>query len=146
MTINRLVLTISLLFFISCSRSDDQIDELKGKELWESLNINDYNMTQRISCFCFPFEFTQPKDIQVKNNLIASIDGKNPTETIGYNSFMTIDKLFDFIESKLDEEPEFHEIEYNKEYGYPESLYFDMSKMIADEEIGYLITNFKIIN
>ena len=57
MTINKLVLTISLLFFISCSKSDDQIDELKGKELWESLNINDYNMTQRISCFCFPFEF-----------------------------------------------------------------------------------------
>ena len=55
MTINKLVLTISLLFFISCSKSDNQIDELKGKELWESLNINDYNMTQRISCFCFPF-------------------------------------------------------------------------------------------
>ena len=146
MNINKLLLTIPFLLFISCSRSNDKIDELKGLELWESLNINDYNMTQTISCFCFPYEFTQPKDIEVENNLIISIDGKNPTETVGYSSFMTIDELFDFIESKLDEQPEFYEIEYNEEYGYPETLYFDMSKMIADEEIGYNISDFKITN
>lgn len=146
MNINKLLLTILFLLFISCSRSNDIIDELKGLELWESLNINDYNMTQTISCFCFPYEFTQPKDIEVENNLIISIDGKNPTETVGYSSFMTIDELFDFIESKLDEQPEFYEIEYNEEYGYPETLYFDMSKMIADEEIGYNVSNFKIYN
>jgi len=146
MNINKLLLTIPFLLFISCSRSNDIIDELKGLELWESLNINDYNMTQTISCFCFPYEFTQPKDIEVENNLIISIDGKNPTETVGYSSFMTIDELFDFIESKLDEQPEFYEIEYNEEYGYPETLYFDMSKMIADEEIGYNISDFKITN
>ena len=56
------------------------------------------------------------------------------------------DSVVDFIESKLDEQPEFYEIEYNEEYGYPETLYFDMSKMIADEEIGYNISNFKITN
>ena len=38
------------------------------------------------------------------------------------------------------------EINYNKEYGYPVSIYFDMSKMIADEEIGYYISDFKILN
>ena len=146
MNINKLLLTIPFLLFISCSRSNDIIDELIGIELWESLNINDYSMTQTISCFCFPYEFTQPKDIEVENNLIISIDGKNPTETVGYSSFMTIDELFDFIESKLDEQPEFYEIEYNEEYGYPETLYFDMSKMIADEEIGYNVSNFKIYN
>ena len=145
MNINYLLLSILMLLSISCSKSDN-IDQLKGFELWESLNINDYNMTQTISCFCFPYEFTQPKDIEVENNLIISIDGKNPKETIGYNSFMTINKLFDFIESKLNDQPEFYEIEYNEEYGYPETLYFDMSKMIADEEIGYNIFNFKITN
>jgi len=145
MNINYLLLSILMLLSISCSKSDN-IDQLKGFELWESFNINDYNMTQTISCFCFPYEFTQPKDIEVENNLIISIDGKNPDETIGYNSFMTINKLFDFIESKLNDQPEFYEIEYNEEYGYPETLYFDMSKMIADEEIGYNIFNFKITN
>ena len=146
MNINYLLLSILILFSISCSKSDDNINQLKGFELWESLNINHYNMTQTISCFCFPYEFTQPKDIEVENNLIISIDGKNPTETIGYSSFMTINELFDFIESKLNDQPEFYEIEYNEEYGYPETLYFDMSKMIADEEIGYNIFNFKITN
>jgi hypothetical protein len=67
-------------------------------------------------------------------------------KTVGYESFYSINSLFNFIESKLNENPEFYEINYNKEYGYPESIYFDMSKMIADEEIGYYISDFKILN
>ena len=60
-------------------------------------------------------------------------------------SFYTIDRIFEFIELKLDDEPEFYDIEYDSEYGYPNYLFFDMSKMIADEEIGYHISNFKIL-
>ena len=67
-------------------------------------------------------------------------------KTVGYESFYSINSLFNFIESKLNENPEFYEINYNKEYGYPESIYFDMSKRIADEEIGYYISDFKILN
>ena len=35
-------------------------------------------------------------------------------------------------------------LEFNQVYGYPENLYFDMDEMIADEEIGYTISSFKI--
>ncbi|MBL6654792.1 MAG: hypothetical protein ISP61_01955 [Flavobacteriaceae bacterium] len=103
-------------------------------------------MTQQISCFCFPYEFVLPKSIKVENDKIVSIDGEDPMKTVGYESFYSINSLFNFIESKLNENPEFYEINYNKEYGYPESIYFDMSEMIADEEIGYYISDFKILN
>ena len=102
-------------------------------------------MTQQISCFCFPYEFILPKSIKVENDKIISIDGKHPKETIGYESFYSINSLFYFI-NNLSEKPEFYEINYNEEYGFPESIYFDMSKAIADEEIGYYISDFKIIN
>jgi hypothetical protein len=62
------------------------------------------------------------------------------------NLFIQLTLFFYFIESKLKENPEIYEINYNKEYGYPESIYFDMSKMIADEEIGYYISGLKIID
>ncbi len=130
------------LFFVSCSK-EDQLSEI---DLWYSLNIVYYEMTQQISCICFPYEFVLPKSIKVENDKIVSIDGKDPMKTVGYESFYSINSLFNFIESKLNENPEFYEINYNKEYGYPESIYFDMSKMIADEEIGYYISDFKILN
>ena len=130
------------LFLVSCSKEK----QLSEKDLWFSLNIVNYKMTQQISCFCFPYEFILPKSIKVENDKIVSIDGKDPIETVGYESFYSINSLFNFIESKLNENPEFYEINYNKEYGYPESIYFDISTMIADEEIGYYISDFKILN
>jgi hypothetical protein len=138
----RLFFVVVLIFFVSCSKED----QLSEKDLWYSLNIENYEMIQQISCFCFPYEFNLPKSIKVENDEIVLIDGKDPKETVGYESFYSINSLFYFIESKLKENPEIYEINYNKEYGYPESIYFDMSKMIADEEIGYYISDFKIID
>ncbi len=139
----RLAFVIAINFLLSSCSKDDQ---LKGKDLWYSLNIISYEMTQQISCFCFPYEFILPKSIKVENDKIISIDGKHPKEMIGYESFYSINSLFYFIENNLSENPEFYEINYHEEYGFPESIYFDMSKAIADEEIGYYISDFKIIN
>jgi hypothetical protein len=138
----RLFFVLILIFFVSCSKEE----QLSEKDLWFSLNIENYEMIQQISCFCFPYEFNLPKSIKVENDEIVLIDGKDPKETVGYESFYSINSLFYFIESKLKENPEIYEINYNKEYGYPESIYFDMSKMIADEEIGYYISGLKIID
>ena len=85
------------LFFVSCSKED----QLSEKDLWYSLNIDNYEMTQQISCFCFPNEFVLPKYIKVENDKIVSIDGKDPMKTIGYESFYSINSLFNFIESKF---------------------------------------------
>jgi hypothetical protein len=101
-------------------------------------------MTQQISCYCFPEDFVLPKTIVVENDIIKTINGFNPSQTIGFESFYSINEIFLFIDSKLDKEPEFYDIEYNKEYGFPNYIWFDMSRMIADEEIGYYITEFKI--
>ena len=138
----RLFFVLVLIFFVSCSKEE----QLSKKDLWFSLNIENYEMIQQISCFCFPYEFNLPKSIKVENDEIVLIDGKDPKETVGYESFFSINSLFYFIESKLKENPEIYEINYNKEYGYPESIYFDMSKMIADDEIGYYISDFKIMD
>ena len=138
----RLFFVLVLIFFVSCSKEE----QLSEKDLWFSLNIENYEMIQQISCFCFPYEFNLPKSIKVENDEIVLIDGKDPKETVGYESFYSINSLFYFIESKLKENPDIYEINYNKEYGFPESIYFDMSEKIADEEIGYYISDFKIID
>jgi hypothetical protein len=136
--ITRFIFVFFLLLF-SCSKQAD----LSGRELWESLNISSYSMTQQISCYCFPEEFISPNSIIVENNQIKLINGFSPDKTIGYEFFYTIDQIFEFIDSKLDDDPEFYEIDYSSEYGYPNYLFFDMSSMIADEEISYNIKDLK---
>ena len=74
------------LFFVSCSKED----QLSEKDLWYSLNIDNYEMTQQISCFCFPYEFVLPKSIKVENDKIVSIDGKDPMKTVGTNHFIRL--------------------------------------------------------
>ena len=137
--ITRFIFIFFILLIFSCSKQAD----LSGRELWESLDISSYSMTQQISCYCFPEEFISPKSIIVENNQIKLINGFSPDKTIGYESFYTIDQFFEFIDSKLDDDPEFYDINYNSEYGYPNYLFFDMSSMIADEEISYNIKDLK---
>tara|TARA_B100000575_G_scaffold54069_1_gene40613 strand:- start:48885 stop:49274 length:390 start_codon:yes stop_codon:yes gene_type:complete len=127
---------------VSCSKNK----ELEGRELWYSLNINNYSMTQQISCYCYPEDFIMPKDIVVHSGKIISINGFSPEKTVGYESFLTINEIFQFFDSKLADNPDYYEVKYNTDYGFPVSIFFDMSKMIADEEIGYYITDFKIID
>mgnify|MGYP000874900567 FL=1 len=138
----RFVFSFFILLLFSCSKQEN----LSGRELWESLNISTYSMTQQISCYCFPEEFISPKSIIVENNQIKLINGFSPDKTIGYESFYTIDQIFEFIDSKLDDDPEFYDIDYSSEYGYPNYLYFDMSSKIADEEISYQIKELKPLN
>lgn len=132
--------SIIIFLFFSCSKQE----LLSGRELWKSLNISNYTMIQQISCYCFPEDFVLPKTIVVEGDIIKTINGFSPSQTIGFESFYSINEIFQFIDSKLDKEPEFYDIEYNKEYGFPNSIWFDMSRMLADEEIGYYITEFKI--
>ena len=60
--ITRFIFIFFILLIFSCSKQAD----LSGRELWESLNLSSYSMTQQISCYCFPEEFISPKSIIVE--------------------------------------------------------------------------------
>ena len=54
------------------------------------------------------------------------------------------DEIFEIIAEKLNDNPFLYTIKFDQSFGYPIDIYFDMDEMIADEEIGYYVTNFKI--
>jgi hypothetical protein len=107
---------------------------------WKSFGFSDYDYTLEIICFC-PIEYTKPKRISVRNNKVVSISN-NTEDVFTDTSFMTIDGFFEFIEDQRKQNPVVEKIEYDPEYGFPTYIYFDISEMIADEEIGYILTNF----
>ena len=59
-----------------------------------------------------------------------------------YEIHMTFDEFFDYIEDRQNQNPVIENLEFDSIYGFPSYIYFDISEMIADDEIGYTITNF----
>lgn len=147
------IFLLSLVFFYSCSEAEnlhivDPVDmEVNiALEKWNNKAIDSYTFDLSVSCFCM-FETMPPWTIKVVNNKLKTIDGEDVTEQQLENEYwfaLTIGELFIIIENKLSANPFVYTSKYDSEYGFPVEIYFDMDEMIADEEIGYSISSFKI--
>jgi hypothetical protein len=60
-----------------------------------------------------------------------------------YLNLAKIDSLESIVD--IEKNPYQHSLDYNTIFYYPKNIYFDFSKQIADEEIGYEITSFKAL-
>ena len=132
-----------LFIFLNCTKNTQAIseDEVQLQEQkWKEQGITDYDFTSQIACFC-QTDYTLPKAIVVKNNEIQSVNGFDYAD-LEYETHMTIDELFDYIENRQNQNPVIESLEFDSVYGFPSYIYFDISKMIADDEISYTITNF----
>ena len=126
---------------LKCGYSEEICSALenldKNKKKWLNSDIRSYSMSLRFSCYCLAYD---PYSIIVLENNLESVSGNENWE---YGNWpMTVNDIFEELEGKIIEDPFSFEIKYNSIYGYPEESYFDMVEMIADEEIGYYITNF----
>lgn len=110
-----------------------------NKNKWENAGIVNYTMQFNIICYCI---YREPFQVVVKNNRVDSFTGNE--EYCDSSCVMTIDDLFAEIESLIDRDPDYYDIEYDPVYGFPSKSFFDLAKNIADEEIGYQISNFQV--
>jgi hypothetical protein len=138
-----------LICLTGCVKSNpDQIqikigDPASQLALWKKKGISNYEMTMKISCYCLQGR-VGPHLIVVENDKIKTVNNL-PYDSTKTGPILTINELFDFIIISLDKNPYQHSLDYNTIFYYPKNIYFDFSKQIADEEIGYEITSFKAL-
>ena len=138
-----------LICLTGCVKSNsDQIQIVKGDPasqlaLWKKKGISNYEMTMKISCYCLQGR-VGPHLIVVENDKIKTVNNL-PYDSTKTGPILTINELFDFIIISLAKKPYQHSLDYNAIFNYPKNIYFDFSKQIADEEIGYEITSFKAL-
>jgi hypothetical protein len=133
----------SLFIILNCTKNTEVIpeDEVSQQEQkWKKQGITEYEFTLQISCFCV-VDYTRPKSIVVKNNQIESVNGIAYAD-LEYETYMTFDDFFEYIKERQLENPVQENLEFDPTYGFPTYIYFDISELIADEEIGYTITDF----
>lgn len=137
-----ILIILAVLLFSSCEKDGrTELEKLKvNRSKWNSKNIQNYTMDESISCFC---AVTGVHHVAVSSDktILAVKNGKAVEQPEEY--FLTVNQLFDYIESSLARNPDRAEIKYDVVYGFPSSVYFDFSERMADEEMGYAIENFK---
>jgi hypothetical protein len=137
----RYTIFLAVFLLFSCTKTGINSDFSTNASKWKSMNIVSYEFTLTINCFC-PQERVGPHQIKVVNNEIVSVNNL-PYDPAKTGELYTIDQLFTIVETSIERNPYHKTIEYNSTYGFPASAYFDFNKQMADEEIGYEVTDFK---
>lgn len=131
---------LCLLLITSCTKPVTT-DEVTAHELeWKKAAIHDYTYSLHVICFC-PVSIYGPHTIKVVADTIVSVNGL-PYQPGINGKLPTIPELFSFIRESDAKKPYQRKIQFNDVYGFPESIYYDFSQQIADEEQGYSVANF----
>ena len=153
--ISRIFAVLIVFFtFISCNSDEDNLQkELNGnRQLWESSQIENYKLNERVSCFCGgPLEWDVFVLNEVKNSVVfdeSSVPLENLEEIRAsiFNNARTIEDAFNFAEELLNRDVASLIIEYDEMYGFPKAISIDYNEVVADDEITYIYSNFEITN
>lgn len=117
-----------------------------NRQKWQDSNIRDYSFTLQRSCFCTP-DVTRPVNISIENGKLVDAsyaDTAEPlSDTAQQINQLKVNDLFKQIGEALDSNAERVDVTYDKQYGFPTSVYIDRDSRLADEEVGFNISNFQ---
>jgi hypothetical protein len=122
---------------------------------WLNKKQQNYTFTLQRSCHCLP-EYTTPMQITVENGKVVSAfteslavelraDGSEADSVMidVIDRAMTIDQLFKEIQQSIDNNAASINVKYDPLWGYPTSIYIDLDKRMADEELAFTISKFQ---
>ena len=122
-------------------KSPLEINRLK----WKQNRLNTYQFQFEWQCFCAP-DYVAPVLITVNHEAftkVVDVKSGQPISLNRYNNYLTMEGLFDFVQSAIDENAIQIDINYHPKYGFPTEAWIDWNRMIADEEKGFLINKLK---
>jgi hypothetical protein len=101
-----------------------------ARERWRATSIRSYRFRLRIQCFCRP-ETRLPALIVVRR-------GKPVDPPARLRAVATVPRLLREVQKAIDDRVADLSVRYGRR-GVPRSIEIDRSRMIADEEIGYVV-------
>lgn len=145
---NVMLYTLYLMIIASlsaCGGSDQSKNELldddgplaelnQARALWQSYGITHYYLEVSRSCFCLPVD----GDIYViveGDELNVIKDGGEPVDDSDFAK--SIEDYFDRIEQVIQSPNGSAVVQYNAEFGYPETISLDPNEGAVDDEVYY---------
>ena len=123
-------------------RYDGLTEELAAAEArWQGTGINTYSMTIQRSSFhqLAAWPNSTPLKLQVRSGHptgnLTRVDSK-------WLQSVTVDGLFEYIESEASTKPDCLKVEFDPTFGYPTSIRIDPVFGGTDDEVEYSVTEF----
>lgn len=134
----------SIAVLAGCQNAPERVALNANRLMWQAHNVYHYQYTLRVSCFC-PREITDPVVIEVKNGVPVSVGSSETAVSKAdfFDDFDTIDELFLIVDEAIDQDPARLDVTYDEEFGFPSNVYIDYDFQIADEELGFTVSDFK---
>jgi len=141
-----LVLFWCSVFLAACNSKLVEPSTEEARERWEQANIENYRFFYKLRCFCLG-PTAEGAFVTVRNGRVADVELENARATEeDIQAFETIDMLFDQI-SKYDPDSVYSiSSTYDPELGFPVEFYVDINHMMADEEWGFIVSDFSILD
>lgn len=146
-TLKRFTIILTIIVLTACSVTP-QSPLAANRQKWEAQHINHYRFHLLISCFC-AFRDKMPLTIEIKDGQVVSmLDNQGQSLAAFADAFETynsIGKLFGILDSALNGGADKVTVEYNADYGYPQSISIDYVEQAMDDEMGFTINEFEIL-
>jgi len=162
----KFVIIVFCFLFINIATSNENLvnPELKrNRELWRNNNICSYKMTLEITESSVMYLGLPHVAIQIRNGIFAEIETIPKTDKGGiiqerYEKYFTIEKLFDFVEFKIEEEKQQYinsdvnrrgkitgglTVSYNFKLGYPEKIDFAPYHTAIHGDLRIIVKSFE---
>ena len=123
-------------FDVSAALAELEVNQFKFN------GLQNYDMSVQRECFCTE-EWRDPYRLNVRNGNITLVINERTGEAVNPQDFNlpTVEDLFQQIETACTEPYADLNVVYDIDMGYPASSWFDMNECIADEEVGFTVTD-----
>ena len=111
---------------------------------WQKSRPATYEFAIEVTCFCPP-PFERAQVFRVTNGVPARIGpGAAPPSGTAWDHFDTIEELFAVVKRYLPGGVRVN-VQYDVELGYPRTADLDQAENMADDELRFNVTNFKVV-
>ncbi len=114
---------------------------------WDVAALTHYYIQEGRICECLP-EAVRLATVEVQDGAVVSVidvETQEPVSPEFRDGYLSVDQLFDVIQDAIDSGAHSIRVEYHVEYGYPFDLFIDYELAVADEEVGYEVTQLTFV-
>ena len=114
-----------------------------AEAMWQKSKPSVYEFTVEVICFC-PIE-KAPPTFRVTNGVPVRVGASDPKAASMYDYYDTIEELFAVVKRYTSRNGVRINVKYDPDLGYPVSADLDQAENMADDEMRFNVTNFKVV-
>jgi hypothetical protein len=133
------VCLVEITSSVFAQSNDAQKRLTENRRKWTEKAVKSYQYEFQRICFCPP-AYTKQVKLTVRDGVIENVQQADTGEAIDkskYELYLSVEGLFDYIQTAIDKKAYSVDVTYDAELGYPTSVNVDYIQRAVDDEIRF---------